>query len=161
MARSSLAAVWIVALLTTNGAVSAQESAAPVEGDDDNAPRTETGECFTTSAVRNMTVFNDHSIYVRTRTRHFLLTPSQECSDLLRAYNRNTVRCVPLGRRICPNDGSHFRYERGGRDRLCAIGLIFEVEDRVEAREIAAEIEIANETDVVVTEEIDASDQDQ
>lgn len=161
MSRFRFAAVWILSVAVVNVPVTAQESDTPGGADDGDAPRTETGECFTSSAVRNMTVFNDHSVYVRTRTRHFVLTPSQECSNLLRAYNRNAVSFVPFGRRICPNDGSHFRYETGGRQRLCAIGRISEVEDRAQARELAAEIEVASEADLVVTEELDPSDQEQ
>ena len=159
MSMVRLTAGLTISLYAALGAVVAQESDAPIAAEDDDTLRTESGECFTLSSVMNITVLNDRSIYVQGRARHFLLTPRGECSDLLRAYNRNTVRLVPFGRRICPNDGSHLVYETGGRERVCPIGTVSEVDDRQQARELAAEVAGSGDAPLVVTEDIDSDDQ--
>jgi hypothetical protein len=148
-------------LLLVSGTAAAQESdSSPGEGEA-AAPRTESGECFTASAVVDMTVFNDRSVYVRTRSRHFLLTTRQQCINLQRAYNRNAVGFVPFGRRICPSDGSHFRYETGGRERICPIGLIAEVDDRAQGRELAEQRERSFDDDLLITRDLDLPDQEE
>lgn len=148
------------ALLLTIDLAGAQESdSRPARSDE--IPRTESGECFTTSAVMDMTVIDDSSIYVRTRSRHFVLTPRLQCRNLARAYDRDAVGFVPFGRRICPNDGSHFVYETAGRRRICPIGRITEVDDRAQARELSGLQGRSSDDDLVVTRDIDPADQEE
>lgn len=153
------ASILGTALLFLSGAAAGQE-ADPPDVEQDDVPRTESGECFTTSDLVDMTVLDERSVYVRTRTRHFLLGSSRQCDNLRRAYDRNAVGFVPLGRRICPNDGSHFRYETGGRARMCPIAEITEVASLAQAQELAAS-RARSADDLIVTQDIDPSDDEE
>lgn len=151
-------ALAISFFFATIDSVAAQESAESTAAENDTPPQTESGECFTSSALTNMTVFSDDSVYVRTLARHFLLVSRGQCDNLLRAYNRNAVQFVPFGRRICPNDGSHFLYESGGRARVCPIAAIYEVDDRAEARAMSEDLVGARDAELEIRE-LDTTDE--
>ena len=151
--------LWIIfGAVITVGTVAGQGDDDAPDADSDEPLRTESGECFTASDVVDWSVLNDRSIYVRTRARHFLLNTRQQCNNLRRAYTRNAIRFEPFGRRICPNDGSHLMYETGGRARLCPVGLITEVNDRDEARELAEIVPNAQGDDVLIFRELDPTE---
>jgi len=143
-----------VVLASVAGAASSQNETADsaLERDGSDATRHWREKCFLVSAVLHLQVMSDRHVYVRTRDNHYILTTPQ-CEDLERSGVRGEVQLVNYGRRVCQDDGSYFLYHSGMRETTCAILTIDSVEDRAEAKLIAA-----GNGDLVDVEVIDTRD---
>lgn len=135
--RSS--ASWVI--LVAAGTAGAQETQgdAPGAREGGDAEPTAAATCFNITRAQDINVLNDEYVYVRTfGGNHYLLTMARTCENLHDAYVRGAVRLDPYGRRICPNDGSHFIYDDAGRESVCPILAIDRVAGRAEAKAVAA-----------------------
>jgi hypothetical protein len=143
-----------VVLSSVAGAASSQNEASEVTRERDGSDARDRREkCFLVPAVIDLQVMSDRHVYVGTRGgNHYVLT-TPHCENLERSYVRSEVRLVNYGRRVCEHDGSYLRYHSGTRETTCAILTIDAVENRAEARSIAAD-----DGDLVELEAIDPGD---
>jgi hypothetical protein len=128
----------------------ATDPAGVAKPDDSAAAQAKPEQCFLVPAIIDMRVMSDEHVYVRTRGgNHYVLTVAQQCKNLQRSDIRNAIRLVNYGRRVCQNDGSYFLYDSGTRETTCPILTIDAVDDRAEARLIAAGERIPVDVEVV------------
>ena len=150
--RLALAAILVAA----NGALPAQESGDETSRAADaevviDEPGPSVENCFNSDGIIDISVLDDAHMYVRTRGSNFYLITTELCEGLERSYLRRTARLVPFGRTVCATDGSHIIYEAAGRELICPLRRIERVDDRDQARDLAA-----GEGPTVILEEIPA-----
>ena len=121
------------------GIAAAQETEPDTAAQPDTDEASDVAEtCFNVGRTMDLEVLNDEHVYVRTvGGNQYLLTMGQRCASLQRSYRSGGVRIQPYGRRVCPNDGSHFVYVWFDRESVCPIATIERVDDRAHARAIA------------------------
>ena len=133
MINKASRAVSCIALAPLAGAAAAQEADPQAEPD---AAET----CISISRAEDIAALSDQHVYVGTiGGNHYLLTLTQVCPNLLRSSRSGGLRFQPFGRQVCPNDGSHVRFDWFDRETICPIATIEQVENRAEARAIAEE----------------------
>lgn len=132
MISKASTAVSSIALASLAGAAAAQEA-------DPQAEPVDAAEtCISISRAQDIAALSDQHVYVGTiGGNHYLLTLTQVCPNLLRSSRSGGLRFQPFGRQVCPNDGSHVRFDWFDRETICTIATIEQVESRADALSIA------------------------
>lgn len=140
MISETFKAILCAVLVCVAGAASSQESESDAvsKADDSDAAPGALERCFNVAGFTDMSVISDHNLYIRTRAQNHYLVTTEQCKNLQRSYRRGTARIVPYGHTVCGNDGSYLVYDAGSREQTCQILIVERVQDRAEAKALAA-----------------------